>query len=48
VLRLPKTVKEREVEELYIQPSRCKALVEVFKAARLIWHWANDDKETPR
>lgn len=47
VLRLPKTVKERQVEERYIQPSRCRELVEVFKAARVIWNWTHQ-KETPK
>ena len=48
VLRLPKTTRETEAEERYIQPSRCRELVEVFRAARLIWKWANVDKETPK
>ena len=45
ILRLPKTLKDK-LEARPIPPSRCRALVEVFRAARRIWQWRFMDKET--
>jgi len=46
VLRLPKTTKDPEFEARLIPPSRCRELVDVFRAARRIWQWRHADKET--
>lgn len=49
VLRLPKTLEDGgKFEARLVPPSRCKVLVEVFRAARRIWQWQSDDKETRR
>lgn len=48
VLRLPKTTSDPSFEARLIPPSRCEQLVEVFKAARRIWHWLHADTETKR
>ena len=47
ILRLPKTPGDG-FESRLLQPSRCRVLVEVFRAARRIWQWRYADKETPR
>lgn len=46
VLRLPKTTKDPEFEAKLLPPSRCRELVDVFRAARSIWAWMHSDKET--
>jgi hypothetical protein len=40
VLRLPKTLPDK-FEQKLVPPSECERLVEVFKAARVIWGWKN-------
>lgn len=46
VLRLPKTIEGDGFEARLIPPSRCRQLVDVFRACRRVWEWRNNDKET--